>query len=468
MSMARTARTSRLSGRVDDAPRLLVQNGEYWLSNKGDLAMLDVTLRRLRAHWPDAEIGVLTRTPALLRAFHPDVVPVVPGRRARWLRNGLTGRIAHRMPPSVVGPFSIASITVRNLPSAWGRRISQFVSKRFRTVTSSAKSADSTVSSPALSPRAERRLVNDASLFVAVGGGYVTDVDSEQAARTFRLLALASDCGTPTAMVGQGLGPLEAPGLRSAAAVALPRTALIALREARRGPVLLDQLGVPAERVLVTGDDAIELAVGARRDEMGQDVGVCLRVADYSPVAQRAKEIVGRVARETATAHGCALVPLIVSEFRSEDRNSTLPLVTGFPNVVSPLPVFATPHEVAARVSRCRVLVTGAYHLAVFALSQGIPVVGLTSSEYYDDKLLGLRDMFEGGLSVVHLDDPELEATLAAAVADSWERAAQVRAPLRDRGDRQVEASRAAFQRMFALVDGAAEAPQAEAPQTVS
>ena len=38
-----------------------------------------------------------------------------------------------------------------------------------------------------------------------------------------------------------------------------------------------------AERVLVTGDDAIELAYHVRIDEIGSDIGLCLRVAGYAP-----------------------------------------------------------------------------------------------------------------------------------------------------------------------------------------
>ncbi|MFI6772593.1 polysaccharide pyruvyl transferase family protein [Nocardia sp. NPDC050412] len=53
--------------------------------------------------------------------------------------------------------------------------------------------------------------------------------------------------------------------------------------------------------------------------------------------------------------------------------------------VLPPVGRGGTPVDVFRQVGRCRVLVTNAYHLAVFALSQGIPAVGITASEYYDD-----------------------------------------------------------------------------------
>ena len=72
-----------------------------------------------------------------------------------------------------------------------------------------------------------------------------------------------------------------------------------------------------------------------------------------------------------------------------------------------------TPLGVVEHISRCRAVVTGSYHAAVFALAQGIPAVGLTGSAYYDAKFAGLADQFGGsGLWIVRLDQDELPARL--------------------------------------------------------
>jgi polysaccharide pyruvyl transferase WcaK-like protein len=98
-------------------------------------------------------------------------------------------------------------------------------------------------------------------------------------------------------------------------------------------------------------------------------------------------------------------------------------------------------------------VVTGAYHLAVFALSQGIPVVAMTSSRYYDDKFLGLADMFGVGLTLVRLDDASLERELANGISRSWEQAPSVREELRARARQQIDACHEAFGRIFALTE---------------
>jgi hypothetical protein len=40
--------------------RILADNGEYSFQNKGDLAIVAVTVERLLERWPDAGIGVIT------------------------------------------------------------------------------------------------------------------------------------------------------------------------------------------------------------------------------------------------------------------------------------------------------------------------------------------------------------------------------------------------------------------------
>ncbi|MGI5125214.1 polysaccharide pyruvyl transferase family protein [Pseudonocardia sp. CA-107938] len=424
--------------------RVVLQNGEYWLRNNGDLAMLEVTVARIRERWPLATISVITSAPSLLVAYLPGVHPLSDGRLP-----GLAApfwRVAAKLGPAVVGPASARWLELR-------QRLSEYLAARRPAPEEAPEQPASgeAPAEPALLP-VVADAVRSASLVLAIGGGYVTDVDPAQALRTFDVLAAARERGIPAAMVGQGLGPLVDPALVARAAQVLPDVDLIALREGRAGPALLAELGVPAERVVVTGDDAIELAHGVRTARPGTDLGICLRVADYSPVGVAATAAVRASVHALADELSAGLVPLIISEYRSEDRRSTLPLVEGAPRVVPPLGPFVSARDVARRVSRCRVVVTGAYHLAVFALSQGIPVVALTSSEYYDDKFLGLAAMFEGGIELVHLDDPALQETLTKAVRTSWEAAPALRDQLLARAAAQITASRTALEQVFRLI----------------
>lgn len=438
---------------VDNSPvRVVVQNGEHWMRNIGDLAMLSVTLRRMREHWPYASLHVMTSAPALLRAYHRGVQPISDGRMPRFLAEPLAAA-GSRLGLGVAGSASMGSLRAREQLLGTVR---QLLRRSAAPATTEPVESDVEADSgPDISARpAVAAVLRNASLILAIGGGYMNDIDPWQFHRTLDLLNHGVQHGVPTAMVGQGLGPLTEPSLLARAAKVLPGVDLIALREDRVGPDILARLGVPGDRVVVTGDDAIELAYAIRQDTPGTGLGICLRVAGYSPVALQAQAAVGRAIRAVAGGFTARLVPLVISEQRGEDRRSTLPLVAEYLDVAPVQGRFVTPEEVARRVGRCRVVVTGAYHLAVFALSQGIPVVGLSSSRYYDDKLQGLDAMFGGqGLQVVGLDDPDLEERVASAARAAWERAPEVRAPLLERASTQIELSKKGFERVFSLVD---------------
>lgn len=434
------------AGVAEGELRVLVENGEYWLRNRGDIAMMAITVERLRARWPQARIGVLTHQPAVLRALLPEAEPI-SGPDWGWGTDGWPGRLYRTAGAKVVGPAALR----------W-RAASDGPKDRLRALLRPPAS-DATNGVVAEAPEAELfpveipDAVAQAGLVLALGGGYMTDVDRYQAHRTLNLLEHARGLGIPTAMVGQGVGPLRDPQLRSRAGEVLPGVDFIGLREGRRGPDLLAQFGVAPERTMVTGDDAVEFAYRLRDARIGSDIGLCLRVADYSKVTAAAQQTLGEVIRSRAEHFDAGVLPLIISEYDSEDRRSTLPLLAGAERARPAVGRGGTAHDVARQVARCRLLVTSAYHLAVFALAQGIPAVGVTASEYYDDKFHGLAAMFGNGLRVVHLDDPDLAGQLTGAIDAVWDAAPALRDPLQQKAVKQIEASRAGLDRVFGLAE---------------
>jgi polysaccharide pyruvyl transferase WcaK-like protein len=444
----------RLHSSEDHAFRILIENSEYWLRNNGDLAMLAVTLQRIKERWPRARIGVLTNTPMLLHGYFPEAEAITPGAAEPWAPPTRAERLAARLGAKVVGPPAMAWLQGKTWLPAKAAGVRRRLRAAYAALRNRKPPTDATSSASGFVKSGSAAAVRGASLVLALGGGYLTDADAEQTNRVMNLLEYAINSGVPVAIVGQGLGPLDDPELHARAAEVLPRIQIIAMRERLKGPDLLAKLGVSNERTMVTGDDAIELAYGVRSATLGTSIGFCLRVAHYSPVSRAAVDTVKTVVRSFARDMHASLAPLIIAEFESQDRRSTLPLVRGFADVTAPLGRFVHPREVASRVSSCRIVVTGAYHLAVFALSQGVPVVALSSSAYYDDKFIGLGDMFGGiGLELIGLDDPQLEQRLETAIRVAWTQAPQVRETLRQQALAQIEASKKAFESVFQLVE---------------
>ena len=254
--------------------------------------------------------------------------------------------------------------------------------------------------------------MQSSSFVLAMGGGYITDADQTQSERVLTLLEHARSLGIPTAMMGQGSDLRNSRGCSRDWRPCFRRSASSACARAADGPDILRRAGVPPTRFDVTGDDAIELAYSVRTDTIGSDIGICLRASGYSPVSHTAQAALARTLQASAQDFQAGLVPVLISDYRSEDRRSTLPLLHGSRAAGRPLGRFARPQDVARQVGTCRVLVTGAYHAAVFALAQGIPVIALSTSRYYDDKFLGLADMFGTGLELVDTEAEDLQDRL--------------------------------------------------------
>lgn len=413
--------------------RVLIENGEYWLRNRGDTAMMGITVARLRERWPHARIGMLTEQPRILRALLPDAEPICVGTGGQWD----TGTALDRF----LAPAALHWRAATDGPKT-----------ALRGLRKSLRGSDTDPATPAAPPLPAAAA--DATLVLAQGGGYMTDVDLYQARRTLGLLEYAQSRGIPTAMLGQGLGPIDDPELLERAARVLPGVGFIGLREARRGPKLLAGLGVAPDRTLVTGDDAVEPAYRLRTLELGRDLGICVRVAYYARVSAAARDVLGEVVRSRAAALDAGLVPLVISEYDGEDRQCTRAVLAGAARVRPAVGRGGSAEAVIRQVSGCRVLVTSAYHLAVFALAQGIPAIGLTVSRYYDDKFHGLAQMFGAGLRVVDLGAPGLERTLSGAIDELWQAAPRLRDPLRRSAVEQIEAAGVAMDRVVGLVEG--------------
>jgi colanic acid/amylovoran biosynthesis protein len=107
---------------------------------------------------------------------------------------------------------------------------------------------------------------------------------------------------------------------------------------------------------------------------------------------------------------------------------------------------------VIKQAALCRVVVTGAYHAAVFALAQGVPVVGLAKSAYFSSKFLGLEDQFGEGCQTILLDEQALPQRLHIALERAWQNADKLRDPLQAAALRQIELSRRSYERLKGLV----------------
>lgn len=412
--------------------RILVEQSAYTFDNLGDIAMLQVGVARLRECWPAAEVGVITRDPAALVAAAPAVTPVV--------FSGVEARLIKMLPPPLWAGLAPLERLSRPGDPVWRQ-----LQARVRA---------SGYQGPLLHlADALRR----ADLLVVTGGGFINDTFDWHADLTLSLLNLAHQRGTPAALFGQGLGPLNSSGLRAKAGPALGRAVGIGLREGEEGPQILASLGVGGERVVVTGDDAIELAYGSRAAGLGNAIGVNLRVAAYSGVALGAAAGLRQALADAAARYGAPLiaVPIAIGDTRNHGQMADLEaigqLLDGVAGYETPAESPQTPRQLIPQAGRCRVVVTGSYHAAVFALAQGVSVVGVFNNEYYRLKFTGLQRLF--GAGCVALSFAEAAGGALPGVLDElWEGAPARRGPLLEAAARQIALSRGVYRQVAEAV----------------
>lgn len=397
--------------------------------NLGDLAMLKTTVARLGMLWPDARLQMLSTDRKALKIHFP-AVELVPLRGCkRWFRVGaLPRRILPDVPPAVRAHFPLTPGRFWRF-AYWAYPPDYFLAREFAN-----------------------SLFN-ADLLVLAGCGLFTDEFPYGALRVLDIFAAAIRCGIPTVMFGQGFGPISGESLFKRAAEVLPHVGAIHLREQRTGLPLLKKLGVPEGKVVVTGDDAIEIAFRERRPKPGICIGVNLRLARYSAITTENLETVRTVLAEKTQQYQTRAmgIPILIGDADSDVQTMDHLLGKMTNDGRRACHSVGLP-EVIRRVGECRLVVAGSYHAGVFALSQGIPVVAIAQSAYYRDKFNGLADQFGVGCIVLLADDAQFAGKLRAAIDQAWEQAETMRQPLLQAAEVQVRASRAAYEKLPSLL----------------
>ncbi len=417
--------TPLVVGKVE--PRILIQGGCYELDNLGDQSMLQAAIDRIRERLPNARFSVLWRSDDTLKELAPDAhrVPVENRKAWKWVRSAYIG-LRKRMPD-----------------------LDPFIRRRFPRVRDQ------------LLRFKARRLVNhealrDTQFMVLSGGGYFTDVFPGQAWSSLERIRVADAMGIPFAIVGHGFGPLRDTALRTAASELIPRARLISVRERLESIPILNDLGVDTTKVFVTGDDAVAHAWHAGVRRPGSCIGINLRVAPYAGMADDDVVAVRDAFRDAVASIDCELIPLaecVVKSVESDsDASVAARIIDGLGHARTGSAVPATVGALIDRVSECRLVVTGSYHCAVFALSQGIPSVCVHNCEYYALKFRGLADRFETGCVVIDRSDAAFHDQLRDAILQCWATADELRPKLLRAAEKQVEAGCQAYDTLCAII----------------
>jgi colanic acid/amylovoran biosynthesis protein len=400
--------------------RILIETGNHSLNNLGDVAMLRVAVDRLANLWPGAELHVRTRQLAELQAQ-------VPGAEGLSI-------------PFPLWQRGLAGLLQR-LPATARYGVPAGLEGALLAISSS------------LASRGVGQLVGEYDLVVMPGCGLIADPFWRPAISRLQTLEAAHNHDVPTVLLSQGVGPVTHPRMVEWARQVLPNTSLIGLRESRRAPALLSELGVKPDRVKIMGDDSLSLARPA--DHAGRlrtDLGWNLRPATYSGLLagglEPIRQLVEALSR-MAQSRGSSLRLLSIHQ-------DDAPWMSAIAARTQDSSQFVF-HEhrldqLLASVAACRVVVAGSYHAAVLALAHGAPAICLINSRYYRWKFEGLADRFPDGCRLVDLANQGWVSQVLSEVEAMWESAPEIGPMIVQRAHEQVEQSDNVYDQLPGIV----------------
>lgn len=444
--------------------RILLDQAVHDHRNAGNNALLLAALKRLRCFWPEAKFEVISIAPHLCRLLLPGTYPVSPDNIGGAV--AAPGGSQQLMPRQVWSLLLESREMIRNRTgiTVSAGQLHSLLSSLLKQGTKHAAQNNALKSSLSAAPEHYDLVTAENAggyaglaayhLYVASGGGYMCDDDKRFLLPVFDRLAAAVANGVPTVMVSQGVGPLDDPELVARAKQVLPFVDFIMIREERVARPILDAIGVPRDKVLMTGDDAIELAYNAHKKELGQGIGLSLRIAHYTAVDEEHVNRIRPVLHRVASRFRAELVaaPIDVNE---ADMTYIEAVMKGYSKVSKNWRKYEFPEDIIRRVGRCRVMVSGTFHGAVFALGQGIPVVALSKSVYQTIKAAGLAAEFgESGCQVIDVSDVNLEKRLEEALNFAWSSAVELRPRLMRNAKRQIDLGNDAYTKIFDMVEG--------------
>ncbi|MGH9459961.1 MAG: polysaccharide pyruvyl transferase family protein [Vicinamibacteria bacterium] len=309
-----------------------------------------------------------------------------------------------------------------------------------------------------------------ARLLYICGGGNLTSLFSGELRLRSVMALLALDMGIPVVGSGQTLGPHLTAADSDLMRLWLGRVEFLGVRDEQRSPAIARELGVDGKKIHVHPDDAylleptevrtewLEKLRSRRREEALIGVSFHLSPADGNSTEElslRLARLLDRVMGETTAT--ILFIPHETSVGREAYDVAFARAVEKYlrsPQRFHVLTDFLSDREVKYLTGCCDLILSTRYHGIVFALSSGVPCVGLMQDEYTAVKMRGAFHLAGVPESVVDVWDPELDRK----VLEFWKHRATFEASIahnRDEIRHRIEAYQRSLSRVIGeLVNG--------------
>lgn len=427
---------------------ILIENSGYHLHNLGDVAMLQTADQLLGQAYPRGIRRIFTTAPDRLNKFCPEAKAINARGQSAWLA-------AKCFPvPQRLLPGRLRSLVYDREKAfkfaAPERALKQIKRKRHASVQQRSEI------------EAWLEAMEQADVVLATGGGYFTDAFAQHLEGILHSMRWAQVKGKPTAFLGQGLGPLFRPRLKKQAAAVLRDSQLVSLRENASAAEFAHSCDLSSTRWKLTGDDAFYLLRKFRMEcaqpaipwEERSGIGLNIRVAPYSEVGRSALEGISKALHHVRAQLQNTWIPLPIDLSSETGDEVAIRRCVEAAAIAAHYQTPDSPEALWQLARTCRVVITGSYHAAVFALSLGIPVISLAANSYYRAKFCGLQSFFPEGLRMVNSTTTELKNSLLTEVRRAWQLSEDKRRQIAENASQIAASVEAAYMDCFNGLNG--------------
>ncbi|MBQ7714196.1 MAG: polysaccharide pyruvyl transferase CsaB, partial [Oscillospiraceae bacterium] len=240
-----------------------------------------------------------------------------------------------------------------------------------------------------MSPLAILRAIRRCDMLISGGGSLLQDVTSSKSLHYYlAIIRLAKRFGKKVFIYSQGIGPIDRSANRRATARALRRADGIVVRD-ERSANLLEEIGVPRERVVITADPVLRmprvdksagaaaLAKAGLPEQRKLTVGWAIRERDLtSPFLAEVEESI-RWLKET-----CGADSVLIPFHYEEDLAASEALAARLRGAAVCLREKYLSEDMLSVIGNVDVLVGVRLHALIYAAIMGVPMLGVS----YDPK----------------------------------------------------------------------------------
>lgn len=270
------------------------------------------------------------------------------------------------------------------------------------------------------------RNVSKCSLILNMGGGYMNQYHGANIYSSIITQSIAKKMGEPIVAYGQTFGPLDAIQ-KYFVGKGIQNIDHISVRDIGRSKKRLIELGFPESRISEGPDDAIFLGSGSisKQNEivLKQFEGKFIIITNFGLFLKYSK-------MPLASIHSlfAEFFDYMIEEKTAAILNISMTSSGGdvkqglsiqnkmkYKQSFFHLPLYTGTNEIKAIIGKSNLVFSSRLHPIVFAISEKIPYIGISSGgEYYDSKLIGISEIYgyDPNNHIISADDLSLESLI--------------------------------------------------------